>query len=250
MSVFLLVHGAWHTSWCFDDVIAALRLAGHDAIAPDLPNMGGTDAELSAVTLEAWGRFIADLARSSAEPVLLCGHSRAGSVISTAAEMEPDTIKALVYVAGFMLGDGDSPAAFKARQPVRNPFADAISVVGDNAGTRVDPRLARDFFYNTADASAGVAASQRLVAEPFLPSRTQLHLTAERFGRVPRYFVECTQDRVISLDEQQQMQADLPVQAVERLDCDHSPFLSAKDPLVAALLRIAGHAADALERRK
>lgn len=204
--------------------------------------MNGGEAELAAVTLDGWGHFVADMAQAQPEPVMLCGHSRGGAVISTAAEMAPDALCALVYITAFMLPDGDSPAAFKARLPQRSPFARAISVVGENAGTRVAPDAATEFFYNTADPQARLSAARRLVADPFQPSRTTLRLSDERFGSVPRYYVECTEDRVITLAEQRLMQTTLPVEAVETLYCDHSPFLSDKDALVSALLRIAERA--------
>jgi pimeloyl-ACP methyl ester carboxylesterase len=38
MARFVLVHGAWHAGWCFDEVAAALRARGHTVSAPDLPS--------------------------------------------------------------------------------------------------------------------------------------------------------------------------------------------------------------------
>lgn len=145
MAFFLFVHGAWHSGWCFAKVADALRREGHHVLAPDLPGIGGEEAELAAVTLEGWGRFVASLVRVQPEPVILCGHSRGGVVISTAAEIAPEAIRALVYIAAFMLPDGDWASSFKARQPVQSPFsrANAISVIGEKAGTRMDPRAAR-----------------------------------------------------------------------------------------------------------
>lgn len=242
MAIYLLVHGAWHTGWCFDRLGEILRNRGHHVIAPDLPGMGGDEARLAAVTLEEWGRFIADLASTQAEPVMLCGHSRGGAVISTAAEMAPEALRALVFITAFMLPDGDSPAAFKARVPCENPFARTIAMVGDRAGTRVDPEAAIEFFYNTTSLEDRLAASRRLVADPFKPSRTPLRLSSGRFGTVPRYYIECTEDRIIRLAEQRLMQEGLPAAAVETLYCDHSPFLSDTHGLASALLRIADRA--------
>jgi pimeloyl-ACP methyl ester carboxylesterase len=242
MATFLLVHGAWHSGWCFGPLSEILRREGHRVIAPDLPGMGGDEATLSAVTLEDWGRFVAELASAQPEPVLLCGHSRGGAVISTAAEMAPGSVGALVFIAAFMLADGDSPAAFKARMPRVNSFASSIAVVGDSAGTRVSPEAAATFFYNTTDPKDRLAASRRMMADPFKPSRTPLRLSGERFGAVPRYYIECTEDRIIPLAEQRLMQETLAVAAVETLHCDHSPFLSDRDALARALLRIEAHA--------
>lgn len=242
MATFLLVHGAWHSGWCFGPLSEILRSEGHRVLAPDLPGMGGDEATLSRVTLEEWGRFVAGVACEQQEPVVLCGHSRGGAVISTAAEMAPEAVGALVFIAAFMLGDGDSPAAFKARMPRTNSFADSIAVVGDNAGTRVDPETAATFFYNTTAKDDRLEAARRLLADPFKPSRTPLRLSAERFGTIPRYYVECTEDLTIPLSEQRLMHEALVVESVETLHCDHSPFLSDKDALARALLRIEARA--------
>lgn len=72
MATFIMIHGAWHGGWCFDTLEPLLRAEGHRMIAPDLPGMGGTDAELAAVTLAGWAAFVAELCRAAAPPVVLC----------------------------------------------------------------------------------------------------------------------------------------------------------------------------------
>ena len=59
MATFVLIHGSWHGGWCFDEVKARLEALGHEVIAPDLPGMGGSVAELRAVTLQGWADFTA-----------------------------------------------------------------------------------------------------------------------------------------------------------------------------------------------
>src|SRR5580765_5765914 len=93
MATFVLIHGSWHGGWCFDEVKALLEAAGHRVIAPDLPGMGGTEAELGAVTLQGWADFVAGLCRDAPQrPVVLAGHSRGGLVIGQDAETAPEAI--------------------------------------------------------------------------------------------------------------------------------------------------------------
>jgi pimeloyl-ACP methyl ester carboxylesterase len=68
MATFILIHGSWHGGWCFDHVADALRAAGHDVIAPDLPGMGGDEAMLRAVSLQGWADFAAALCRDARKP--------------------------------------------------------------------------------------------------------------------------------------------------------------------------------------
>ena len=62
--------------------------------------------------------------------------------------------------------------------------------------------------------------------EPLKPLVTPLRVTMERFGRIPRAYIECSQDRTITLGAQRRMQAALPCDPVLTLASDHSPFFS------------------------
>ena len=81
-------------------------------------------------------------------------------------------------------------------------------------------------------------AMQRLGPEPLKPLVTPLRISAERFGRVPRAYIETTLDRVISLESQRRMQAALPCSPLFTLNSDHSPFLSQPDALARILISI------------
>jgi hypothetical protein len=66
-----------------------------------------------------------------------------------------------------------------------------------------------------------------------------LHLSPERFGRVPRVYIEATQDRSVHLPLQRCMQGLTPCLAVYTLDTDHAPQLSAPEALTSILIRAA-----------
>jgi pimeloyl-ACP methyl ester carboxylesterase len=237
MATFILIHGSWHGGWCFDEVKALLEAKGHEVIAPDLPGMGGDEAELRAVTLQGWADFATDLCKNAAQhPVILAGHSRGGLVVSQAAETAPDAIDALVYICAMMLPDGMSRADFKEIEEPNPDFDALIIPVYGNAATLADPTLAPAVFAQLLPPAMVEAAMARLVAEPKPPRSTPLRLTPERFGTLPRIYVECTQDRTIVISGQRMMQALVPGARVVTLDADHSPFLSRPAELAAALL--------------
>lgn len=237
MATFVLIHGSWHGGWCFDAVAVLLRAQGHDVIAPDLPGMGGDGAALAAVTLAGWAEFAADLCRNAAQqPVILAGHSRGGLVVSQAAELAPKAIDALVYICAMMLPDGMSRADFKVLEEPNPAFDAIVSPAFDGAGTVVDAAKVPAIFAQISPPDRVAAAMARLVAEPHPPRSTPLRLTPERFGRIPRTYIECTADRTIPLSSQRRMQHLVPGAAVVTLDADHSPFLSRPHELAAALL--------------
>ena len=227
MATFVLIHGSWHGGWCFDPVRAILEGAGHDVIAPDLPGMGGDEAALRAVSLQGWADFVVGLCRGAEQrPVVLVGHSRGGLVVSQAAETAPDAIDALVYVCAMMLPDGMSRAMFKDMEGANPAFDVIIAPVHGGAGTAVDPGAARGVFAQLSPPDLVTAAMARLIAEPHGPRTTPLRLTAERFGSLPRTYVECTADRTIPIASQRRMQTLVPGADVITLDADHSPYLS------------------------
>lgn len=240
MAGFILIHGSWHGGWCFDGVAARLRAAGHLVDAPDLPGMGGTPAELAAVTLDQWADFTVQrchaLKAQGCGPVVLAGHSRGGIVITAAAERDPQAMDGLVYICAHMLPSGLSRAEFAAQSP-RNPaFAAIVSPVTDGAGSVVDPAGAGAVFAQLSPPELVAAAAARLVAEPSAPRDTAVFTTPARWGALPRTYVECTEDRAIPLADQRRQQARSPGARVVTLAADHSPFFSRPDELAAALL--------------
>ncbi len=240
MATFILIHGSWHGGWCFDDVKAYLEAQGHEVIAPDLPGMGGDEAELRAVTLQGWGDFAADLCRAATHrPVILAGHSRGGLVVSQAAETAPEAIDAIVYICAMMLPDGMSRADFKAYEEPNPAFDALISPVCDWAGTVADPAQGPAIFAQLSPSDKVAAAMKRLVAEPHGPRSAKMTLTPARFGSIPRTYIECSQDRTIPLGSQRLMQKLSPGATIVTLDADHSPFLSRPKELAEALLAAA-----------
>jgi pimeloyl-ACP methyl ester carboxylesterase len=237
MATFVLIHGSWHGGWCFDPVRRLLEAAGHVVIAPDLPGMGGDEAALAAVTLDGWARFAADLCRTAPQrPVVMAGHSRGGLVISQAAELAPDAIDALVYICAMMLPNGMSRAQFKAEEGPNPPFDALISPTPGGHGTRITGADPAAVFAQLAPPDLAAAAMARLIDEPHGPRSTPLRLTPGCYGRVPRVYVECTDDRTIPLTSQRRMQHLVPGARVETLWADHSPYLSRPAALAAILL--------------
>lgn len=240
MASFILIHGSWHGGWCFDKIKGLLEAGGHEVIAPDLPGMGGDEAALRAATLQGWAEFAADLCRNAKQsPVVLAGHSRGGIVVSQAAEYAHDAIDALVYICAMMLPDGMSRADFKQLESPNPAFDAIISPVYGGVGTVVDTDKAGAVFAQLCPAETVATAMAQIVAEPHGPRSTPLALSKERFGSLPRSYIECTEDRTIPLSSQRRMQQLVPGANVVTLWADHSPYLSRPQALAAALIAAA-----------
>ena len=66
----------------------------------------------------------------------------------------------------------------------------------------------------------------------------QMHVTAQRWGRIPRVYIECTKDRAVSIASQRAMVERLPCQKVITMETDHSPFFSAPEQLAKHLMAL------------
>src|SRR3712207_1752378 len=78
-----LVHGAWHGTWCWERVTPYLDGLGVPWVAVDLPSCAraasGSDVEADTLAVK-----VALDNLSGDEPAVLCGHSRAGLMVTEA----------------------------------------------------------------------------------------------------------------------------------------------------------------------
>jgi pimeloyl-ACP methyl ester carboxylesterase len=240
VATFVLVHGSWQGAWAWAPVVPVLELAGHTAEAVDLPEAWG-QAPGGSITLAAITQAVVAAIERSAPPVILVGHSGGGVPAAAACEQSPDRIAAAVYLCAFLLRDGESIEDFYAAylKPWMRGANRRATLSADGLWSTVDPVDAIELFYHCSPPAVARAAAARLTPQPVAQSRTQVRLTEERFGRVPRYYIEALQDRSVHLELQRTMHARQPCREVFALDTDHAPQLSAPGPLAAVLLRIA-----------
>jgi pimeloyl-ACP methyl ester carboxylesterase len=132
MATFVLVHGAWHGSWCWKRVRKALQAAGHEVFTPTLTGLGErSHLNSPSVNLSTHISDVVNLIKwEELSNVVLCGHSYGGCVISGVAEQLNDSIRALVYVEGFVLEDGESFMDLFPREQVEQARLQA-QAVGD-----------------------------------------------------------------------------------------------------------------------
>lgn len=236
-ATFLLVHGAWHGAWCWHKVAPLLAAGGARVIAPDLPSMGADVTPSNVITLDYWARFIADIVERESAPVTLVAHSRGGIIASRAAELVPDRIRRLVYVAAYLLPARATVAA-AARGDADSLIPDNMIPASSGLTCTVRADVIREALYGRCTDADVEFAQSRLSPEPLKPLVTPLDVTPERFGRVPRAYVETRFDNVITHAAQARMQAALPCDPVFTLETDHSPFLSQPEALARILISI------------
>jgi pimeloyl-ACP methyl ester carboxylesterase len=150
MATFVLVHGAWHGSWCWKRVRKALQERGHDVFTPTMTGVGERSHLLSPrVNLDTHIEDVVNLIRwEELSDIVLCGHSYGGCVITGVADRLPDRIAALVYLDAFVPEDGQGlfdilPSSYKSPQ--------LEAAQRDGEGWKVPPIPSEVFNLNSSD---------------------------------------------------------------------------------------------------
>jgi pimeloyl-ACP methyl ester carboxylesterase len=111
MTSYVLVPGACHGAWCFDDLAAALRSRGHQVLAITLTGIapsGPTCCTPASTSETHITDVLAELAAHDVSDAVLVGHSYGGMVITAVADRVPQQVDSLVYLDAFVPRDGDS----------------------------------------------------------------------------------------------------------------------------------------------
>lgn len=221
----VLVHGAWHGTWCWQRVEALLHARGitTHAVAlptclpqPDAPATLADDAAALRATLDALDG-----------PAIVVGHSYGGMVITEGAADHP-AVKHLVYLAAFMPDIGETNVdLFLSVEPNQEFFAAIAN--HDDGWSSIPDQHVRTLFYGDCDDDTVAWASARLVSmrggrEP---------ATATAWRAIPSTYVVTTEDRTIRPALQRVMSKHAT--NVIEWPTSHSPFAS-QPTLVADLL--------------
>jgi pimeloyl-ACP methyl ester carboxylesterase len=277
-AVFILIHGGWHNHSAWDRVTPILQADGFAALAPDLPGAGVNSiapkslglrpfdpaafaaerSPVAGVTQEERTQAVVALVREAASlgdgRVILVGHSAGGMTISAVAEQVPSLLRAVVYLAGFMLPNGMSLLAMLQHESLSSALAPGL-FVGDPVAigaTRINigstdeayrSLLKASFYGDVSQSEFAQAVSQLHCDESNAGAVAPSKITPGRFGTVPRHYIRCTQDRAIPLAGQDHMIATVDgamggKTTTHTLESSHSPFLSQPDVLSRILIGI------------
>jgi pimeloyl-ACP methyl ester carboxylesterase len=231
-ATFVLVHGAWGGAWIWRRVMAPLRAAGHEVQAATLTG-DGDRAHLRRADITLADHIADVVALIEAEElsdIVLVGHSYGGMVITGVADALPGRMRQLVYVDAMVplpgegWGTGHPPEIVAARL--------AAASAHDNALPPPDPV---DFGLTGPDRAWLL---RRQVPHPFGMYRVPLAFDGERWARLPRCFIDCTQPAYPTIAA---MRARVRAQAgwkVVEIATGHCPMVSAPEALLAHLLAL------------
>lgn len=237
MKTFVFIHGSWHGSWNWHRLVPILEKAGHRTVALDLPGMGRDKTPIHTVTLQTSMDAICKTLDAQEGKVILVGHSKNGILISQAAEYRAHKIEKLVYLAAYLIPNGKTQREYSMQdtQGVLKPF---VTFHEDLQATTLDTAIYKEGLYADCDEHIVRLANVLLSHEPFGSSITPLQLTEEHFGRVPRVYIECTEDRAVTPFIQRKMYSEMPCEKVYSMATSHSPFFSQPQALAEILCEL------------
>jgi pimeloyl-ACP methyl ester carboxylesterase len=139
MATFVLVHGSWHGSWCWQDLVPLLAGRGHRVVAPNLTGSGANIHRNSGdIDLETHIKDIDNvLFYDDLSDVILVGHSYAGMIIGTAAMRAAGRVRALVYLDAYVIEPGKT--GFDVWSSERLAVAQAAMARGEKYREPFDP---------------------------------------------------------------------------------------------------------------
>lgn len=235
--IYVFVHGAYHGKWCWDNVVPLLEKDGNKVYAIDLPGHGNDTTPPENVTLELYVNKILQTINKIDKKVTLIGHSLGGVSISLAAERVPEKIESLIYLSAVLPIDGES--AFVASSLDPNPNETVFYEISENKKTvKVIPDLAKDIFYNDCSDKNKEYGLSRLSVQAMEPFFATVNLSQERFGNIPKYYIETLKDEALSIELQRLWHQRTKCEAVFSLDSGHSPFFSMPKKLSEIILEI------------
>jgi pimeloyl-ACP methyl ester carboxylesterase len=247
MSHYILIHGAWEESRIWDDVSPVLRQNGHEVTAVDMPGHGANSQPISDVTLANYVEAVAGVIRQIDHKVVLVGHSMAGAVISQVAELIPDKIEHLIYVAAFLLKDSGS--VLEAMQSdSAGELLPEIVFSGDQSYASVPVGALRRVGFHDVEESVIARIlplmAERQATEPFM---AKVVVTDENFGSVPKTYVRTSIDKVTTPALQDEMISNWKVESVLDIESGHFPAFSVPEELASLILSVAKSSVDVPE---
>jgi len=183
--VFVLVHGAWHGGWCWQDVSKNLREKGYFVYTPTLSGLGEHKNTINEnINLQTHITDIINLIEmEDLHNVILVGHSYAGAIIAGVADSIPNRLRKLVYLDAMIVHNGENALSVQTEETQN--FMNGIIKKKQN----VSPIPAEDF--GVTDSVKAKWVNERLTPQPFNSFISKLILRHPLGNNIPLVYIAC-----------------------------------------------------------
>lgn len=234
----LLVHGGVHKGNCWDALVPYLKKLDFKVSAIDLRGHGRNSTFYYDVTLQNYAEDICLAAERLGSPCVVVGHSMGGIAISAAAEMNPSLFSHLIFLTA-LVPSKQYPRFISLGKRFVNP-GDKKSLKISLLKGCITPRAnyLQDYFYNDCPPIIKSNAENYLCNQPLRPLFGKVKLTKDGIGSIPKHYIECTQDLVMPIAGQRELQKHMEFESITSLKSGHSPFLSMPNELADCISNI------------
>ncbi|KAG2314787.1 hypothetical protein Bca4012_065594 [Brassica carinata] len=248
---FVLVHGEGFGAWCWYKIVASLEESGLSPITVDLTGCGFNMTDTNTVsTLEEYSKPLIEYLENlpEEEKVILVGHSTGGASISYALERFPEKIWKAIFICATMVSDGQRPFDVFSEQlgPAERFMKESQFLIYGNGkdkpptGFMFEKQHMKSLYFNQSPNKDIALAMISMRPVPLGPMMQKVSLTAERYGKGRRFYVQTLDDLALSPDVQEKLVRENNPEGVFKIKgSDHSPFFSKPQSLHKILLEIA-----------
>ncbi|KAG2330251.1 hypothetical protein Bca4012_020146 [Brassica carinata] len=248
---FVLVHGEGFGAWCWYKTVASLEETGLSPVTVDLTGSGFSMADANSVsTLEEYSKPLIELLQNllEEEKVILVGHSTGGACVSYALERFPEKISKAVFICATMVSDGQRPFDVFADQlgSAERFMEESQFLIHGNGkdkpatGFTFEKQHMKILYFNQSPNKDIALSMISMRAVPLGPMMEKLSLSAERYGKGRRFYVQTLDDLALSPDVQEKLVRENSPEGVYKIKgSDHCPFFSKPQSLHKILLEIA-----------
>lgn len=232
---YVLVHGAWHGAWSFQATKLKMEQSGTNVITFDLPGHGNDKTDIPQVNFESYVEKVKQEITKLNASVILVGHSLAGYIISKVAEEMPDKIERLVFVASMIPNNGKSVFDI-LKEDTESELLPNLIFAEDQSWVTVSEETLKKVVYNGATKEQIMEAAPKLVRQATQPFFVPVITTENNFGRIPKTYIGCTKDKILSYNEQKKLQKITGCTHSISLATGHVPQVESPIQLAEALL--------------
>ncbi len=231
---FLLIHGAWHGGWVWNEISEILRYQRYSVSTPTLTGLGEKKHLLSSkITIET---FIEDVVNhiifENLNDIILVGHSFAGSVISGVADRLKDRIQKLIYFDAMILIDGQKPFDITPKETVEQRI-ELAKKFGNNISI---PAPSADAF-GVFDIKKSLLLEEKLTPHPLSSFQSKLILKNEVGNGIPLSYIFCTKPVYKSLESSREVVRKMKWPIFE-LNAGHDAMLTHPKETLNLLMKI------------
>lgn len=196
--VYVLVHGAWHGGWCWQQVSEKLRKQGALVYTPTLSGLAERKNELdSTVNLSTHIHDIIDLiTKEDLHNVILVGHSYGGEVIAGVADSIPGRLKKLVYLDALLVENGQSTLSVNTKENMELFSKTAMEF--DKGLSIPSPSST---WFGVKDSIAIKWADARLTNQPFRTFTQPVSLKHVYGNNLPQIYIACRNPELAVLEQ-------------------------------------------------